>query len=43
MKTKRQYFEHIKLLTQAGKHLEAQALYEQLIDRKGSASLIAAS
>jgi len=40
MQIKRQYFERIKFLTQAGKHLEAQALYEQLIGRRSADSTI---
>ena len=34
MQTKAQHYERVKLLTETGKHLEAQALYEKLIDRK---------
>ena len=40
MQTKAQHYERVKLLTETGKHLEAQALYEKLIDRKRTDSLI---
>ena len=36
MNSKRQHFERIKLLTHAGRHIEAQALYEELINRTSS-------
>ena len=40
MQNKQQYYERVKLLTETGKHLEAQALYEKLIGRKRIDSLI---
>ena len=38
MYNKRHHFERIKLLTHAGRHIEAQALYEELINRTSSLS-----
>ena len=40
MQTKAQHYERVKLLTETGKHLEAQALYEKLIDRKEQTLLL---
>ena len=40
MQNKQQYYERVKLLTETGKHLKAQALYEKLIGRKRIDSLI---
>ena len=42
MQTKAQHYKRVKLLTETGKHLEAKALYEKLIDRKRIDSLIIA-